>query len=149
MVLGWFDESTAGVFAIIFSILLQSAFFAAMHHHSPGSTSVSLINLFIGGIAGSFNFLVAGGTLWLGIGWHFGWNIMMGHVLGLTTSGIPLSCAVFDVIPRPEESYVKLHGGTFGPELGVLAPLSYLLGMIIVSYMYGFDDMIEFGSKAL
>jgi hypothetical protein len=56
------------------------------------------------------------------MGWHFGWNIAMGHVHGMSTSGIPMSCAVFNVIPRPAKSFEKLHGGTFGPEQGVLAP---------------------------
>jgi hypothetical protein len=102
--LRFFDESTADIFAITMSILLQSTFFAMMHYHSPGSTSVSMINLFIGGTAASFNFLVSGGKLGLGIGWHFGWNITMGHVYGMSTSGIPMSCAVLNVIPRPDKS---------------------------------------------
>jgi hypothetical protein len=50
-----FDESTADTFAIAMSIFLQSTFFEMMHYHSPGSTSISLINLFIGGAAASFN----------------------------------------------------------------------------------------------
>ena len=69
----WFeDELNTATFAIAMSILLQSTFFAMLHFHSPGSTSQSLVNLFIGGIAGSVNFLVASGTLWLVSAWHFG-----------------------------------------------------------------------------
>ena len=74
----------------------------------------------------------------------------MGHVLGRSTSGIPMSCAVFNVIPRPAPSYEKFHGGSFGPEQGVLAPLAYVMGMCMVSYIYGLDALMEFRmSKAL
>lgn len=143
----WVEEENGKTLAMVMAVLLQSTFFALMHYHSPGSTSTSLLNLFIGGIAASFNFILCNGTLWLGIGWHFGWNIMMGHVLGRSTSGIPMSCAVFHVIPRPasaSKSYERLHGGVFGPEQGVLAPLAYLLGMCIASFIYGIDGLRSF-----
>ena len=147
MVLNWFDDATnAATFSVIASIILQSSLFSFLHVHSPGSTRVSLLNLFLGGIAASINVMVTGVSLWLGIGWHFGWNIVMGHVVGRSTSGIPMSCACIDVIPRPKTSaggsFEVYHGGTFGPEQGILAPLAYLLGIIIVIYAYGFDKMI-------
>ena len=139
---GWlFDDTSAAVtFAIVTSIILQSTLFALLHLYSPGSTSyVSLLNLFLGGVAAALNVMVAGGSLWLGIGWHFGWNIMMGHVLGRSTSGIPISCKVVSVIPKP--NFEKYHGGTFGPEQGVLAPLAYLLGMWMVVWLHGWDEL--------
>ena len=73
--------------------------------------------------------------------WHFGWNIFMGHILGRSTSGIPMSCACIEVIPRPNSE--TLHGGTFGPEQGVLAPLAYILGILLVICVYGFDALNE------
>jgi len=147
MALDWFEESsTAATFSIIIAIILQSSLFSFLHLHSPGSTYISLLNLFFGGIAASINVMVAGGSLWLGIGWHFGWNIFMGHVLGRSTSGIPMSCACIEVVPRPmsskEKSFDMYHGGTFGPEQGVLAPLAYIMGILMVICVYGFDGMI-------
>ena len=146
MALDWFEKSsTAATFSIIASIILQSSLFSFLHLHSPGSTYVSLLNLFLGGIAAAINVMVAGGSLWLGIGWHFGWNIFMGHVLGRSTSGIPMSCAFIEVIPRPNSSDKKcietFHGGTFGPEQGILAPLAYIMGILLVICVYGFDAM--------
>ena len=141
----WFvDPSHAATFAILLSIILQSTLFALLHLHSPGSTPISLLNLFIGGIAASWNVMATGGTIWLGIGWHFGWNITMGHILGRSTSGIPMSCVVVCVLPRPirkSENRVKnYHGGTFGPEQGILAPVAYLFGMGLVYLMFGSED---------
>jgi hypothetical protein len=144
--LEWFyDPSTAAAFAIAVSTILQSTLFSLLHLYSPGSTAVSLLNLFVGGIAATLNVLTAGGTVWLGIGWHFGWNIMMGHFLGRSTSGIPMSCAVVSVLPRPasslKSSYEKYHGGTFGPEQGFLAILAYILGMVMIIKIYGWEEL--------
>lgn len=140
----WFNNpSIAANVAICTSIVLQSTLFSLLHLYSPGSTTISLLNLFLGGIAASLNVIVTGGSLWLGIGWHFGWNIVMGHVLGRSTSGIPMSCALVSVIPRPvsaKTSYEKFHGGTFGPEQGVLAPLAYSLGILMVVWIYGWEE---------
>jgi hypothetical protein len=144
--LEWIDDpSNAAAFAIAISTVLQSTLFSLLHLYSPGSTAVSLLNLFFGGIAATLNVLAAGGTLWLGIGWHFGWNIMMGHFPGRSTSGIPMSCAVVSVLPRPassqKSSYEKYHGGTFGPEQGFLAPLAYMLGMVMIIRIYGWEEL--------
>lgn len=136
------STTTLVTLSIIASIILQSSLFSFLHLHSPGSTYVSLLNLFLGGVAASINVMVGGGSLWLGIGWHFGWNIFMGHILGRSTSGIPSSCACIDVVPCPKASYKHLHGGTFGPEQGVLAPLAYVLGILLVIHIYGYDGMI-------
>jgi len=141
--LPWFQDnpSNAAIFAIILSTTLQSTLFAIMHYSSPGCTYQSLLNLFFGGIAASLNVMVAGGTVWLGGGWHFGWNIWMGHLLGRSTSGIPMSCALIAIVPKPDTSYVKYHGGTNGPEQGMLAPIAYIMGMILVTWIYGSQEL--------
>ena len=133
-------------FSIAASTLLQSSFFSLMHYHSPGASRESQINLFVGGVVGTFN-VIASGSIWLGIGWHFAWNIFMGHILGRSTSGIPMSCAVFDVIPRPGKSFERLHGGRFGPEQGVLAPWAYLICSVLVALLYGTQGMTEWRNK--
>lgn len=58
-------------------------------------------------------------------------QIWMGHLLGRSTSGIPMSCALINVVPIPNKSYEKYHGGTNGPEKGKLVPLAYIISMII------------------
>lgn len=72
------------------SVAMQSALFALAHLNSPGATFIGLVNLMIGGVAGALNVFLSGG-LGFALGWHFGWNILMGHLLGLSTSGIPMS----------------------------------------------------------
>ena len=87
-----------------------------------------------GGACGALNVFLTGG-LSFAIGWHFGWNLTMGHLLGLSTSGIPMSAKLVSVVPHPSKA--ALHGGRFGPEQSPLAPLTYLLGCGLLVALYG------------
>ncbi|CAE7426039.1 RPS15 [Symbiodinium natans] len=95
--------------AFLFAMVLESVFFVLMHLPSPGGTRpLSMINIFVGGMAGGLNVLLTGGRLGFALGWHFGWNISMGNVFGRSTSGIPISATFISVLPHPEkETY---HG---------------------------------------
>lgn len=60
MAFNWVDDATnAATVSVIASIILQSSLFSFLHIHSPGSSRVSLLNLFLGGIAASINVMVA------------------------------------------------------------------------------------------
>jgi len=122
-------------FSMCVAIAVQSAVFAALHLNSPGASAIGLLNLTVGGIAAAANVVLSGG-LGFSLGWHFGWNITMGNVLGRSTSGIPISCAAVAVLPHPRKR--RFHGGTFGPEGGVLAPLAYAVGLVLLYAIYGF-----------
>merc|ERR1719213_1019303 len=109
----------------------QSLFFVLMHLPPPGGTRpLSMLNIFIGGMAGGLNVLLTGGRLGFSLGWHFGWNISMGNVFGLSTSGIPISATFVAVAPHPKKQ--AYHGGVFGPEGGVVAPAAYGLGVLLL-----------------
>ena len=129
----------AGV-ALLLAVALESLLFAALHLSSPGASALSLINLTIGGAAAAANVLLSGG-LGFALGWHFGWNIVMGNVLGRSTSGIPVSATVIVTVPHP--ALEALHGGANGPEGGPLAPLAYLLGLALLAALYGLDRWRE------
>merc|ERR1711879_759713 len=119
--------------------MTQSAFFVFMHMGSPGgSDPKSMANIALGGMAGGFNVLATGGRLGFALGWHFGWNISMGNIFGLSTSGIPISGTFVAVAPHPEKE--KYHGGVFGPEGGFFAPFGYGLGIVLLLMLYGIPD---------
>mmetsp|Transcript_105449 Transcript_105449/g.264004 ORF Transcript_105449/g.264004 Transcript_105449/m.264004 type:complete len:412 (+) Transcript_105449:266-1501(+) len=124
------------IVAFVTAMVAESAFFVAMHLQSPGGTELkSMLNIFVGGMAGGLNVLFTGGRLGFSLGWHFGWNISMGNVFGMSTSGIPISATFVSVAPHPEKA--KLHGGVFGPEGGVVSPFAYGLGIILLALIYG------------
>jgi len=123
--------------AFLVALVVESAFFVVMHLQSPGGTELkSMINIFLGGLAGGLNVLFTGGRLGFTLGWHFGWNIAMGNVFGLSTSGIPISATFVSVAPHPEKR--RLHGGVFGPEGGFVSPFAYALGIALLWLVYGF-----------
>ena len=115
------------------AILFQALVFAFLHVHSPGASTIGLFNLVVGGTIAALNVVISGG-LSFNLGWHFGWNIWMGHFLGLSTSGIPMSAKLVSVVPHPGKAY--LHGGRFGPEQSPLAPIAYLLGFVALLMIY-------------
>lgn len=122
--------------AFVLAMAVESLFFVVMHLQSPGGTEpLSMLNIFMGGMAGGLNVLFTGGRLGFTLGWHFGWNITMGNVLGLSTSGIPISATFVSVAPHPEKT--KYHGGVFGPEGGVVSPIAYSLGIVLLALIYG------------
>jgi len=123
-------------FAMLLAAVIESILFAFLHLRSPGASSLALCNLAIGGMAAALNVVLSGG-LAFSFGWHFSWNLVMGHVLGLSTSGIPMSATLVSVVPHPSKQH--LHGGTFGPEKSVLAPGIYLLGCVMLYSFYGWN----------
>mmetsp|Transcript_148322 Transcript_148322/g.413159 ORF Transcript_148322/g.413159 Transcript_148322/m.413159 type:complete len:415 (+) Transcript_148322:119-1363(+) len=124
------------VLAFAIAVLTESAFFVAMHLRSPGGSRLqSMLNIFVGGISAGLNVMFTGGRLGFALGWHFGWNISMGNVFGLSTSGIPISATFVSVVPHPDKQAV--HGGEFGPEGGLAAPVAYALGVALLSVIYG------------
>lgn len=112
----------------------ESCIFALMHIGSPCASRTALLNLVVGGVAAALNLLISG-SLAFPLGWHFAWNISMGNVFGLSTSGIPISATVLSVVPHPSKA--RWHGGTFGPEQSVLAIPAYVLGVLVLFACYG------------
>lgn len=133
------------VAATLYAMIFQSGFFVMLHLASPGGMRLqSMTNIFVGGMAGGLGVLFTGGRLGFSLGWHFGWNISMGNVFGLSTSGIPISATFVAVAPLPGKAH--LHGGVFGPEGGMMAPVSYLLGVVLLGLIYGIPDAAAAGS---
>jgi len=126
--------------ALLLAALAQTALFALLHARSPGASRVGLLNLSVGGVAAACKVLCSGGIA-LPLGWHFAWNISMGNIYGLSTSGIPISATLLSVAPHPTKS--ALHGGEFGPEQSPLAPAIYVGGVLLTLGFCGWPDAAE------
>lgn len=125
--------------ALLVAIGMQAVWFASLHAGSSGATYLGLINLVVGGTAAAVNVVISGG-LWFPLGWHFGWNIWMGHLLGLSTSGIPMSAKIVSIVPHPQKE--RWHGGRFGPEQSPLTSAVYLLGLALLLLIYGMEQRV-------
>jgi|GEM_PF-1081102 len=130
------DELTGSVCATVVSVCL----FVLAHASNPGITWIGLVTVGAGGLL--FSLLVLRtGSLWSAILCHFGWNFLLGPVLGLPVSGMvsdvqtPLAFSV--------SGPGAVTGGAFGPEGSIAAAVLVLVGCVVVVRMRHFDILAE------
>lgn len=107
--------------------MLLAVLFAVAHLGNPTATSASTLVTALAGV------LLATAwqrtrALWVGWGFHFGWNAAMGVVFGLPVSGLT---KFSPVIQSRTSGPAWLTGGDYGPE-GSLAAVVVLLAGIVV-----------------
>lgn len=95
-------------------ILISALFFGIVHMFNEGSTILSTISAFMGGIMYAFAFIKTE-KLWLPIGIHFSWNFFQGFVYGFPVSGFVIE-GLFRVNISGCEFWT---GGEYGPEGGL------------------------------
>lgn len=108
------------------AVALTSVSFPLFHLGNPTAGAASVMGLLAAGVFLAYARLRTG-LLWMPIGVHIAWNLALG-LLGFPVSGI----AVFSLLTLRVTGPELATGGAFGPEAGALAPLSLLLGAIIV-----------------
>ena len=115
--------------ATITAVVLSAAFFALMHVNNPHTSAISTFSVFMGGIILALGFILTG-ELAIPIGLHITWNFFQANVFGLTLSGGDYSWATFFAT---EQSGPALWvGDAFGPESGLLAIGTVLLGCAMI-----------------
>ena len=104
-----------GPFATILPI---SVIFGVAHAANPHSSRVGVLNTIIWGILLGYSFLRSH-DLWLPIGLHFGWNMVL-PLFGVNLSGLTIEVTRYtyqwDLSPI-------WSGGDYGPEGGLLATI--------------------------
>lgn len=111
-----FLTRSMGVFA---TILPVSAIFGLMHMGNANVSALGLFNTML------FGFLLGfacwrSGALWLPVGIHFGWNLML-PVFGTNLSGFTMGMTGYALRWNVGELW---SGGEYGPEGGLLATLA-------------------------
>ncbi len=104
------------------AVLMTSFLFALMHALNPNATILALFNVFLAGVV--LNLLVIrDSSLLSAIGFHFGWNFLMGTVFSSPVSG----GAGRGIIKLSLKGHELLSGGSFGLEGGLICTLALLL----------------------
>jgi len=117
----------------VWAIGASSLLFAAYHAGGFNGSWLAAMNVFLAGILFAFAY-VAAGNLWVPIGLHFVWNLLVGPVLGLTVSGrdsLVVGAPAFE-FHGPD----VLTGGSFGLEASVVvtvATLAIAAGIALVA----------------
>jgi len=109
------------------AVVITSMLFGAVHLGNPHHTLASTLNTMLVGVPLSVAYLRTR-ALWLPVGIHFSWNLVLGAGLGLPVSGlnIPHSLLVSHV-----QGSALLTGSEYGPEGGLLAT-----GVIVAATLY-------------
>ena len=106
------------------AILISSLLFALLHAGNSGLTPLSLVNLFLFGVAMSL-YLLKTDTVWGVAGIHGAWNFAQGNLFGILVSGQPSGTSLMTFLPRGDQSW--LSGGSFGMEGSIMTSLVLLL----------------------
>jgi membrane protease YdiL (CAAX protease family) len=96
-------------------LIVSALFFSLVHWFNDGSTVLSALSAFMGGLMYAYAFIKTD-KLWLPIGLHFSWNFFQSFVYGFPVSGF-----IFEGLLEVNISGQKLWtGGAYGPEGGLI-----------------------------
>ena len=102
--------------------------FGLLHSGNPGANWQGLLFTALGGTSMGL-LLIQSGSLWLVIGYHFGWNAWSGNLFGLTVSGTELGHSVW-VTQLTGSQW--LTGGDYGFESSIPAVVGEILTLSVV-----------------
>ena len=78
----------------IAAVVITGALFGLMHSGNPGANWQGLLYTFVGGVLMAL-LVIRSGSLWLVIGYHFGWNAAAYNLFGLELSGLEGDTSIF------------------------------------------------------
>lgn len=113
--------------AVAAALAVSSLAFGLLHGPNPGATPLGLITITLAGVMLGLGF-VCTGRLALPVGLHVTWNLA--HVLlGVPVSGLEVGVRLLET---ETAGPAVVHGGSFGPEGGLLGAGATLLGCLAV-----------------
>lgn len=104
----------------------SSALFAYLHAGNPNVTWGALANIFLAGVMLAVAYLRTR-SLWFATAVHVGWNWTMASLLDFPVSGLPSRAPLYTAVETGPD---WITGGSFGPEAGIAASLTIILGTV-------------------
>lgn len=105
------------------AVLISAIIFALAHAPNQGATAIAMASVTGAGLLLCATYMLTG-RLWLGIGFHVGWNFTQGGLFSVPVSGFPAKGMIQGVLTGPN----WLTGGSFGVEGSALAVVAVLVG---------------------
>lgn len=125
---GYIFQRGVEVLGPVAATLLASILFGLMHMGNPNVTPLAIAVIMLGGIFFALCYLRTG-SLWLPIGAHAAWNILLAKVLGVPVSGKEFGDSLLRTISQGPEI---ITGGSFGPEGGIAGIIALIIGIALV-----------------
>ena len=113
------------------AVVISSIFFTLLHMGNSGLTPLSLVNLFLFGVAMTL-YLLKTDTVWGVAGIHGAWNFAQGNLFGILVSGQPSGTSLMTFLPQGNQDW--LSGGSFGIEGSIMTSLVLLLLIVYLAY---------------
>ena len=113
------------------AVVISSIFFTLLHMGNSGLTPLSLVNLFLFGVAMSL-YLLKTDTVWGVAGIHGAWNFAQGNLFGILVSGQSSGTSIMKFTPQGNQDW--LSGGSFGIEGSIMTNLVLLLLIFYLAY---------------
>ena len=113
------------------AVLISSLFFTLLHVGNSGLTPLSLVNLFLFGVAMAL-YILKTDTVWGVAGIHGAWNFAQGNLFGILVSGQPSGTSLMTFLPQGNQGW--LSGGSFGIEGSIMTSLVLLLLIVYLAY---------------
>jgi uncharacterized protein len=128
--------------------IAMSLLFGLGHILNPNATWTSTTVTVLAGVLLSVAWLRTRG-LWLGWGFHFGWNASMGILFGLPISGINNFSSI---VESRTVGHLGLTGGDYGPEGATFTAVVLLIGIFVLirvtrdyAWHYTYDPIVARG----
>jgi len=115
------------------AVIITGILFGLMHSGNPGANWQGLLYTAIGGILMGL-LVIRSGSLWLLIGYHFGWNATASGLFGLELSGFEEGASVFVSSLTGSE---WLTGGDYGFEASLPAMIFEVLVLSVALRLTG------------
>jgi membrane protease YdiL (CAAX protease family) len=113
--------------------LLSSLLFGLAHYQNPQATLLGALNTALAGVVLALAYLRTRG-LWMPIGLHIGWNVLLGIVFAFPVSGYRLAATGLEArLAGP----AWLTGGGFGPEGSVVLTVVAALAVLVLGRLRG------------
>lgn len=130
VVRGYLFRQLALVRGPLFAAIITGILFGLMHSGNPGANWQGLVFTALGGFLMGL-LLMRSGSLWLLIGYHFGWNACSGNLFGLAVSGMDVDNAIWRTTLSGSD---WLTGGSYGFESSLPAVVSEIvvLGGVLI-----------------
>lgn len=113
------------------AVLISSLFFTLLHVGNSGLTPLSLVNLFLFGVAMSL-YLLKTDTVWGVAGIHGAWNFAQGNLFGILVSGQSSGTSIMKFTPQGNQDW--LSGGSFGIEGSIVSSIILFLLILYLAY---------------
>jgi membrane protease YdiL (CAAX protease family) len=114
------------------AVIISGLIFGLLHSANPGASWQGILYTVVGGMLMGW-LLLQSGSLWLLIGYHFGWNATASSVFGLDVSGFGGDSSILQsTLTGPE----ILTGGSYGFEASLPAVIAEFLVLLLAIYLW-------------